>query len=95
MDKEQSGILEAIGGGSTWEVDGKRIPRMTFYKPDGETLELLADPYHLKRYLARGFTLKPPSTPETDGETSLASEGRPASKRKVKKRRSKKQIKRG
>ncbi len=38
----------------------KDIPRRIFYKPNGEAVELLADGYHLPRYLARGFTLEPP-----------------------------------
>ena len=38
--------------------------RATYYKPDGESmLGLPSDPFSMKRYLARGFTLVPPPTP--------------------------------
>jgi len=35
--------------------------RATYYKADGEPMPgLPADPFHMKKYLARGFTLMPP-----------------------------------
>ena len=37
--------------------------RATYYKPDGEAMPgLPADPEHMQRYMARGFTLTPPGT---------------------------------
>jgi len=35
--------------------------RATYYKPDGEPMHgLPADPFSMKKYLKRGFTLEPP-----------------------------------
>ncbi len=38
-------------------TDLKEIPRAKFRLPNGNIVELLADGYHLPRYLARGFML--------------------------------------
>ena len=38
-------------------LNPKEIPRRKFLLPDGREVELLADGYHLPRYLARGFKL--------------------------------------
>ena len=36
--------------------------RATYYKPDGEAMPgLPADPFSMKKYLSRGFTLVPPN----------------------------------
>lgn len=58
MDKKQQETLKTFGF-SIEEVPNLRTsPRMAFETRDGTVLENLhADPYHLKRYLARG--LKP------------------------------------
>ena len=47
--------------------NNKTIERMTYYK-DGKALgNMLADPYHMNRYLSRGFTLIPPrGEPQTE-----------------------------
>lgn len=64
MDKSQLKTL-AMFGYAVAELPGKPIPRMTFYKADGTPLEnLLADAYHMKRYLERGFTIAPPEKKE-------------------------------
>lgn len=47
----------------------KTVPKMTYYKPNGDALPgLPSDPYHLEKYLKRGFTLTPPQTKPQEGE---------------------------
>jgi hypothetical protein len=61
MDKEQVKTLNTFGYSITELPNLKKVPTMTFYNKEGEPLpNLPADPYHLKRFLARGFTLEPP-----------------------------------
>jgi len=61
MDKEQVKIVSRFGYSITELPNTKRVPRMTYYTKNGEArTNLPADPYHLKFFLARGFTLKPP-----------------------------------
>ena len=75
MNREQIKVLESAG--IVWgEVEGlEEQPRATYYKPNGEALpNLPSDVYSLPRYLARGFTLKPPvqappALPENKCET--------------------------
>jgi hypothetical protein len=39
----------------------KSIPKTTYYNKEGVPLcNLPSDSYHMKKYLARGFTLEPP-----------------------------------
>lgn len=60
MDDKQIKTLKVMGY-MMQELPGKTIPHMTYYKNDGTALpNLPADPYHLKRYLSRGFTIEPP-----------------------------------
>ena len=43
---------------------GQWPPKATYYKPNGEAMpNLPADPYSMKRYFRRGFTLMPPAAP--------------------------------
>jgi len=62
VNKEQIKALKEAGIG--WEMlkQGLAIqPKATYYKPDGTELpNLPADPYSLKRYIARGFLLQKP-----------------------------------
>jgi hypothetical protein len=90
MDRSQLKIARQFGEGSNWSVVGNSIKRATFYLPDGTSRELLADAYHLQRYLSRGFTLSPPEAVKTDKsvtETVVAE--KPRRKRRTKKRISK------
>ncbi len=48
----------------------------TYYKPDGESMWLPADPYSLRRYLRRGFTLVPPSTSKPQGAKGHKAKGK-------------------
>ena len=55
--------------GFTWSLLQNSREKVTWYKPDGTALHNLpADPYHMKRYRARGWTLTPPETPEVPQE---------------------------
>ena len=50
--------------GFTWSFLQNSREKVTWYKPDGTALHNLpADPYHMKRYRARGWTLVPPQSP--------------------------------
>ena len=52
------------GQGFSWTFLQNTREKVTWYKPDGTALHNLpADPYHMKRYRARGWTLAPPETP--------------------------------
>lgn len=47
---------------------GEWPAKATYYKKTGEAMpNLPADPYSVKRYLARGFTLVPPTKPVASG----------------------------
>ncbi len=44
--------------------------KATYYKPDGEAMpNLPADPWSMRRYLRRGFTLVPPMAGASNGLT--------------------------
>jgi len=63
MDKTQERKLELLGFSVETIKGMKTIPRVTMYTPDGRKMDNLpADPYHLPRYMKRGFTVNPPST---------------------------------
>jgi len=50
--------------GFSWSFLQNTREKVTWYKPDGTALHNLpADPYHMKRYRARGWTLAPPEAP--------------------------------
>ena len=50
--------------GFTWSFIESNRDKATWYKPDGTALpNLPADPYHMRRYRARGWTLVPPESP--------------------------------
>lgn len=65
MDRQQQKIIQERG--IYWEEMTRgveRQPKATFYSRDGTPLpNLPADPYSLKLYLSKGFTLKPPEKP--------------------------------
>ena len=66
MDKGQLNTLKLFGF-TIEELPGKVIPKMTYYRLENnkvvELPNLPADPYHMERYLRRGFTLeRPPLT---------------------------------
>ena len=64
MDRGQLNTIKLFGY-SVEELPGKTLPKMTYYKSEnGQEValpNLPADPYHMSRYLKRGFTLKPSS----------------------------------
>jgi len=64
MDKEQRKTLATRGYLVEDMVGLRTVPKLTYYKPNGEALpNLPADPYHMKRYLDRGLTLRLPVNP--------------------------------
>ena len=67
MDKGQIRTMQLFGY-SVEEIPGRTIPKVTYYKEEnGQIVELAnlpADPYHMQRYLKRGFVLKRPPQPE-------------------------------
>jgi len=47
--------------GFSWSFLQNNRDKATWYKPDGTSIpNLPTDPYHMKRYRARGWTLVPP-----------------------------------
>ncbi len=58
MNNNQARIAQAFGY-KVEEVPGLRqLPKATYYNKAGEALaNLPADPYHMRRYLARGLRL--------------------------------------
>ena len=70
MDKKQVTTMRAFGY-AIETLPGRTIPKMTYYK-NGETFpNAPADPYHMERYLKRGFTLTP-QKPEIVGAVEIA-----------------------
>ncbi len=67
MDKGQLNTLKLFGY-AVEELPGKTIPKMTYYKSENGQEVILpnlpADPYHMSRYLKRGFTLEPSKVSE-------------------------------
>jgi hypothetical protein len=50
--------------GFSWSLLQSNRERATWYKPDGKALpNLPVDPYHMRRYRARGWTLVAPDSP--------------------------------
>jgi len=50
--------------GFSWSFIQNNREKATWYKPDGTALpNLPADPYHMRRYRARGWTLVAPDSP--------------------------------
>ena len=50
--------------GFSWSFIQNNRDKATWYKPDGTALpNLPADPYHMRRYRARGWTLVAPDSP--------------------------------
>ena len=50
--------------GFSWSFIESNRDKATWYKPDGTPRpNLPADPYHMRRYRARGWTLVPPESP--------------------------------
>ena len=55
--------------GFSWSFIQNSREKATWYKPDGTALpNLPADPYHMRRFRARGWTLVPPEAPEVPQE---------------------------
>ena len=55
--------------GFSWSFIQNNREKATWYKPDGTAIHNLpADPYHMRRYRSRGWTLVPPETPEVPQE---------------------------
>lgn len=78
MDKTQIATINRFGFSIT-ELPGKSIPKMTLWKEDGTEMPgLPADPYHLERYLKRGFLMKPPL--QENQEEVIPKRGRPRKK---------------
>jgi len=67
MDKGQKTTM-GLFGYMVEELPGKTIPKMTYYKLENGIQVVLpnlpADPYHMSRYLKRGFTLEPQKVSE-------------------------------
>jgi len=62
MKIEESLRAEVKANGFAVKVMDIPKSRGTIYKPNGEPMpNMPIDPYHLQRYLRRGFTLLPPS----------------------------------
>jgi len=60
--------VELVKQGFAIQDVGQWPAKATFYKPGGEPMpNLPADPYSMKNYLRRGFTLTPPVKP-SNGE---------------------------
>ena len=84
MGESQQQVMEAFGYRIETLPNMKTVPRMTFYNKEGVKLDNLpADAYHMRRYLARGFTITPPEQPQS--EVSVVEE-KPKVKRKYHKR---------
>ena len=50
--------------GFSWSFIQNNLEKATWYKPDGTALpNLPTDPYHMRRYRARGWTLVSPESP--------------------------------
>ncbi len=67
MDKKEKQVLErelATGGYAVRELKFLQPqPKATYYAPTGKAIpNLPADPYSMRHYLRRGFSLMPPST---------------------------------
>lgn len=90
LDKGEQAVL-AHQGIISKGVEFPDRRSMKYYK-DGREFTLPADPYSQQHYKRLGFTLTPPPTPETDGETSVASERNPPPVAKPRKRRTKKRL---
>jgi len=55
--------------GFSWSFIQNNREKATWYKPDGSSIpNLPADPYHMRRFRARGWTLVPPEAPEVPQE---------------------------
>jgi len=65
-------------GGVAWAFVGEWPEKATYYKADGTPMpNLPADPWSMRRYLARGFTLAPPQNPTaTVGVAGTAGNGK-------------------
>lgn len=57
-------------GGRTWWEFTKglhKVPYRTYWTKEGRRIDNLpADPWNMRRYLARGFTLEPPKQTQTE-----------------------------
>ena len=50
--------------GFSWSFLQNNRDKATWYKPDGTSIpNLPTDPYHMRRYRSRGWTLVPPDAP--------------------------------
>ena len=62
MNREQQVIARGFG----YEIKSlpqlTAQPRITYYDKKGEAVVLPADPYSMRHYLAKGFTLTPPES---------------------------------
>jgi len=55
--------------GFSWSLIQNNRDKATWYKPDGTAIpNLPIDPYHMRRYRSRGWTLSPPVSPEVPQE---------------------------
>lgn len=74
---------ELVAQGFVIRNVGEWPKKATYYKPNGEAMPgLPADPYSMKRYLARGFTLVPPTEPVASGNGDFVCEcGKPCASR--------------
>ncbi len=93
MDKTQLRVANSFGYGIE-EIPLKTCPKLTYYKNDGTPLpNLPADPYHMKRYLERGFSIEPPKVAEvmTPQPAVAVSEIAPKRRKKRKSRKSNKE----
>ena len=63
MDKGQQVIARSYG-----QIPGVLTitpqPKLTYYNKKGEAMVLPADPYSMRLYLAKGYTLQPPKSNE-------------------------------
>jgi len=80
MDKGQLTTLKLFGF-TVEELPGKKIPKMTYYKSENGQEVILpnlpADPYHMAKYLKRGFRLEPTKEPPLTEPQKGESDGFP------------------
>ena len=66
MDREQQVIARGFGYEIKFLPQLTAQPRLTYYDKKGDAVVLPADPYSMRHYLAKGFTLIPPESNSPD-----------------------------
>jgi len=71
-------VLEHFGYGFKFFNTGNQLQRRKYYSKDGREMVLPADPYSLRHYLSKGFTLTPPEKPAQADVVTVATETQPS-----------------